>query len=99
MAEAGKSSGKYAAISEVRNPKPSDEPTTPATSPLLLPSRAKQEGKRSDPAWKQFAILLRKDNHKRASRILRDRYEGTDMSDLMDTLLDRWLQVEQVVTS
>jgi hypothetical protein len=95
--------GKYAAmIAEVRNPKPVEpelESAPAVAAGVVLPTRAKPEGKRSDPAWKQYAVMLKKDSHKQATRILRDRYEGTDMSDLMESLLANWLQTQHAIRS
>lgn len=94
------SKGKYAALAEVGNPKPVEAPEfVPVPVAIVLPTRTRQEGKRSDPAWKQYAVMLKKDSHKQATRILRDRYEGTDMSDLMESLLASWLQGQHDATS
>jgi len=55
----------------------------------------KPQGKRSDPAWKQYSVLLKKESHKQASLLLRQKYEGIDISDLMQALLEQWLATEQ----
>jgi hypothetical protein len=47
-------------------------------------------GKRSDPSWKQYSVLLRRDTQRKASNILRDREEG-DFSALMQHLLEEWV--------
>jgi hypothetical protein len=49
-------------------------------------------GKRSDPAWNRYTVLLRKEIHKRASRRLQDLDTGQDLSELMDRLLAEWLE-------
>ena len=48
-------------------------------------------GKRSDSRYKQYSHLLKVANHKRASRLLEDNYEGKDFSDLVDDLLEEWI--------
>ena len=35
-------------------------------------------GKRSDPAWKQYSVLLKRETQREAASILRDRDEGLD---------------------
>jgi hypothetical protein len=48
-------------------------------------------GKRSDPAWKQFSVLLRKETQRQAAGILRDKDEGLDFSGLVQKLLENWI--------
>jgi hypothetical protein len=48
-------------------------------------------GKRSDPEWNRYTVLLRKVTHKRASRRLEDLDTGQDLSELLDELLTKWL--------
>ena len=55
---------------------------------------SKPQGKRSDPEWKQFSVLLKKESHKQAGIILRQKYDGVDISDLMQALLENWLATE-----
>ena len=61
----------------------------------LLQTPPKPHGKRSDPDWKQYSVLLKKESHKQASLLLRQKYEGIDISDLMQALLEHWLETEQ----
>jgi hypothetical protein len=83
---------------------PAQEPeTAPRSEPLHTRSRRPEKppavarapvgrppGKRSDPAWKQFSVLLRKDTQREASAILRARDEG-DFSGLVQKLLEGWI--------
>jgi len=69
---------------------PDEEPAQ--TAPVLAAEPKKLQGKRSNPEWKQFSVLLKKESHKKATLILRERYEGTDISDLMEALLEQWLK-------
>lgn len=61
---------------EIRQPKPMGRPP----------------GKRSDPSWKQFSVLLQKDTQRQAANILRDKDDGLDLSDLVQNLLEAWIK-------
>jgi hypothetical protein len=73
---------------------------TPAIQePVLLPADAalarrkgRPAGKRSDPAWKPYTVLIRKETHKGVSRRLQDMDVGQDLSELVDELLAEWLK-------
>jgi hypothetical protein len=66
---------------------------TDMPAPIVQPKPiGRPPGKRSDPAWKQFSVLLRKDTHKAVSRILRDREDGQDFSGLVQSLVEDWLK-------
>lgn len=58
-----------------------------AAKPLGRP-----RGKRSDPAWKQFSVLLKKETQREAAKILRDKDEGQDLSALIQDLLVSWIK-------
>jgi hypothetical protein len=59
----------------------------PAAKPLGRPP-----GKRSDPAWKQFSVLLKKETQREAANILRTKDEGLDLSSLVQNLLEGWIK-------
>ena len=64
-------------------------PPPPVARPLGRP-----HGKRSDPAWKQFSVLLRKQTQREAVTILRSEQgegESRDLSDLLQELLEQWV--------
>jgi len=66
-----------------------DAPPPPAVRPLGRP-----HGKRSDPAWKQFSVLLKKQTQREAVTILRSEQtedESRDLSDLLQELLEQWV--------
>jgi hypothetical protein len=71
-----------------------DKPDEPASVPLLPEKAPKPPGKRSDPAWKQFSLLLKKDSQEEALIRLKKHHKGNDFSDLMQALLDQWLRSE-----
>ena len=86
---------KYSAIAALREARqPSDAPA-PSTGLRLPEKPPKPQGKRSNPDWKQYSVLLKKESHKQASLLLRQKYEGIDISDLMQALLEQWLETEQ----
>jgi hypothetical protein len=66
---------------------PHDRPATPTAKPLGRPP-----GKRSDPAWKQFSVLLKRDTQREAANILRAKDEGLDLSGLVQNLLEGWIK-------
>lgn len=61
----------------------------PVARPLGRP-----HGKRSNPAWKQFSVLLKKDTQREAVGILRNEAggeESRDLSDLLQEILEQWI--------
>lgn len=64
----------------------------PQSGPELPPRPIRRAGKRSDPAYKQFSVLLRKDTHRQAVRVLYDADNGQDVSDLVQMLLEQWVK-------
>lgn len=48
-------------------------------------------GKRSDPDYKQYSVLLRRQTHRKVSFLLRDQDGGQDVSELVEQLLEKWL--------
>jgi hypothetical protein len=63
------------------------EKQPPTARPLGRPP-----GKRSDPAWKQFSVLLKKETQREAVSILRAKDEGLDLSGLVQNLLETWIK-------
>jgi hypothetical protein len=59
--------------------------------PTALKALGRPPGKRSDPAFKQYSVLLRKHTHRAVDRILRDQEDGPDISELIQQLLEEWL--------
>ena len=58
------------------------------------PGRAhgRKPGKRSNPAWTQHTVMLEKDTHRAALGILLREDNGTDVSDLLNSLLADWVR-------
>jgi hypothetical protein len=86
---------KYSAIAALREARQQPDAPAPSAGVRLPVKPPKPPGKRSDPAWKQYSVLLKKESHKQASLLLREKYEGVDISDLMQALLEQWLAAEQ----
>jgi hypothetical protein len=66
------------------------EKQPPTARPLGRPP-----GKRSDPAWKQFSVLLKKETQREAANILRAKDEGLDLSGLVQNLLESWIKKQK----
>ena len=82
--------GKYAAALAAIN-EPEAKPPT-----VLLPVKAPvPSGKRSTPGWKQKAVLLKEETVALAQRKLQARGDKTDFSDLMQALLEAWVQTPE----
>jgi hypothetical protein len=82
--------GKYAAALAAINQLEAKPP------PVLLPAKDPlPTGKRSTAGWKQKAVLLKEESIARATERLRARSDKTDFSDLMQALLEAWLQTPE----
>lgn len=82
--------GKFKSIFDDRL----NNPPTAGQGRAVLPSNGRQPGKRSKAEYKQRSVLLKIDSWKKANRILDDQADGPskkDFSDLMQDLLDQWL--------
>jgi hypothetical protein len=66
------------------------ERTEKPAAALKAPGRP--PGKRSDPEYKQYSVLLKKQTHRQVTTILRDQEGGPDVSELLQQLLEQWLQ-------
>jgi hypothetical protein len=100
MAEQSKFAGALARLKQPPAEPLPEEPAAqehPATPTPVVPSSGGGKGrpptgKRSDPAWNRYTVLMRKATHKRASRRLEDLDTGQDLSELVDQLLTEWLE-------
>jgi len=52
-------------------------------------------GKRSDPAWKQFSLLIKKNTQREAVSLLRAKDSGLDLSGLVQDLLEAWIKKQK----
>ena len=60
-----------------------------------LKSPGRPPGKRSDPEYKQYSVLLKKQTHRLVTSILRDQEDSPDVSELIQRLLEQWLEQQQ----
>ena len=60
-----------------------------------LKAPGRPPGKRSDPEYKQYSVLLKKQTHRQVTAILRDQEDGPDVSELLQELLEQWLEQQQ----
>ena len=63
------------------------------TTALKGPGRP--PGKRSDPEYKQYSVLLKRQTHRQVTALLRDQEDGPDVSELLQQLLEQWLKQQQ----
>lgn len=87
---------KFAEIFQKAAPAAATAPARIDAVPPLSVARplGRPHGKRSDPAWKQFSVLLKKQTQREAVTILRSEQaedESRDLSDLLQELLDQWV--------
>jgi hypothetical protein len=79
---------KYAKMLSAINPQ--SEPAQPFT--INMPQKpARPPGKRSDPAYTQRSHFMRDDLFKAATKKLSKRDDGADMSDLLNFLLEQYV--------
>jgi hypothetical protein len=65
-------------------------PTAAGAGDIVLPSK-KPTGKRSNPEFRGRTVLLKIASQRAAEQLLKDKHPGTDFSDLMQALLEKWL--------
>jgi hypothetical protein len=54
-------------------------------------ARVRPRSKSSDPAWKPYTLMLKKESHTQASILLKKFDTGEDMSDLAQRLFEDWI--------
>jgi hypothetical protein len=92
MAES-KFSGLSAAIKEAQQTPADVQRTEPPTRAVRAADTGKGRapGKRSDPAWRQHTVMLKRETHLEATDILRRQDSGQDISELLQDLLEQWV--------
>jgi hypothetical protein len=65
------------------------------TPAVALKAPGRPPGKRSDPAYKQYSVLLKRQTHRQVTAILRDQEDSPDVSELLQQLLEQWLEKQQ----
>jgi hypothetical protein len=94
----GKFTGISAAIKEAQqHPQAAERiearPPVPASA-----SKGRAPGKRSDPAWRQHTVMLKRETHLEATDILRRQEDGQDISELLQGLLEQWVKRQRSKT-
>jgi hypothetical protein len=94
---------KFAGIfqnSPPETPAPAER-TEKAPAPVSAPVKAlgRPPGKRSNPDYAPVQVLLKKQTHKLARRILTDLDNGQDVSELVQALLEQWVAKQQKITA
>jgi hypothetical protein len=89
MAES-KFAGLGAAIKEAQQQPP--DQTAPQRADRVKRGKGRAAGKRSDPAWRQHTVMLKRETHIEASDILRRQEDGQDISELLQSLLEQWVK-------
>jgi len=75
-----------------------DEPRTVERTEqrgAVLKAPGRPPGKRSDPEYKQYSVLLKKQTHRQVTAILREMEDGPDVSEFLQQLLEEWLEKQQ----
>jgi len=62
---------------------------------VALKAPGRPPGKRSDPEYKQYSVLLKRQTHRQVTTILRDQEDSPDVSELLQQLLEQWLEKQQ----
>jgi hypothetical protein len=62
---------------------------------VALKTPGRPPGKRSDPEYKQYSVLLKRYTHRQVTNILRNQENSPDVSELLQQLLEQWLEKQQ----
>jgi hypothetical protein len=89
MAES-KFSGVLAKLRE--QPKELPEEVSETVETPTVRGRGRPSGKRSNPDYQPTTILIRKQTKKSAARLLEDKNDERDLSELIDDLLVEWVE-------
>jgi hypothetical protein len=54
--------------------------------------RVRPRSKRSDPAWRPYTLMLKRETHTEAGIILKRMDTGQDLSDLAQELFEQWVK-------
>ena len=78
---------------------PADRTEMPSVPVLPVKALGRPPGKRSNPDYAPVQVLLKKQTHKSARRILTDLDNGQDVSELVQDLLEQWVAKNQKKTT
>jgi hypothetical protein len=86
---------KFAGIFQHSLPEEPREPERTENRATALKGPGRPPGKRSDPEYKQYSVLLKKQTHRQVTNILRDQEDSQDLSELLQQLLEQWIEKQQ----
>jgi len=89
----GNKKSRFAGIGDIHKKLSAD----PESQPRRVTKMGRPPGKKSDPAFKQVTVYLRKDTHDTARKILFD--DRRQFSDLVDELVSRWISGQKARSS
>ena len=89
----GNKKNRFAGIGDIHKKLSAD----PESQPRRVTKMGRPPGKKSDPAFKQVTVYLRKDTHDTARKILFD--DRRQFSDLVDELVSRWISGQKARSS
>ncbi len=99
MAESKFAESKFAGIFQNSPPEAPAPGRTETPAPAPLKALGRPPGKRSNPDYGPVQVLLKKQTHKLARRILTDLDNGQDVSELVQVLLEQWVVKQQKKTA
>ena len=92
MAEQSKFAGALGRLKQPRDGSAAlSQPEVKEVAAQESGGRGRRAGKRSDPAFRPTTFFVRKETQRKAVRLLEDRDDGRDLSDLVEELLAKWV--------
>lgn len=94
MASTRNDKGKYA--NTFASARPVSEESAVAVAEVLPMRASKRVGKYRDPDWKQVSIYVKKRTSREVNTVLDEDEEGPDFSELVESLLAKWLKATKI---
>ena len=85
---------KFSGIFQHHLPEEPQAPERTEARGAALKAPGRPPGKRSDPEYKQYSVLLKRRTHRQVTNILRDQDDSPDVSELLQQLLEQWLETQ-----
>jgi hypothetical protein len=94
MAEQQRKFGALATLRQRAENEAADMSSSPAPVPAAERRQGRAPGKRSNPEWKLYSHFLKKRTQREAMAILRAEDTGRDLSDVLQELLQNWIDAQ-----
>jgi hypothetical protein len=94
MAEQQRKFGALATLRQRAENEAADMSPSPAPVPAAERRQGRAPGKRSNPEWKLYSHFLKKRTQREATAILRAEDTGRDLSDVLQELLQNWIDAQ-----